>query len=516
MPTREGQVKMPLIPGIPQRPEYSSVNAYLSDLAMDIAMLVDREKKKRFREQLHIYKKMWMVYEAAQKGCWTRAMGKPEHPLNVLSRLYNSQNDPEKEVRRLAGCYSLLAFIHDSQLPKLNRINNNIIVSSDIIEQTLEATRNQIGGQSIDSKIAETHLIEEYYNRVRVDLKEYCERGTGKSEDEDLSETEEIQKAKTLSDVELFDETARKFKDRSIIPLRRNETWYDLNRSLKPWFDLAIQRLQQAGKTNEIRLLQYEYKNVLRYARGINIKSFRGFPDPRIFELASKQAAELAKKFVDIAREIEKDSVPKEPRKTGQKIESENEPQGNGGEPQAENVFQKTGDFWTVRYGGNTKHIAGDAGIQYIHFLIFKSGETFTTGKFLSEYNEKLIALACGDKILDTEAKKNYKERLKDIDIELENTKSNNDFAKQERLEDEKADITAELLKAAGFARHGKKLNPEYSKYRLSIGNAINRAIKKIDKHLPELAIHLRDSIPQLYSSTSLSYRPPEPIDWML
>lgn len=74
---------MARLPGISQRPEYTSVKAYLSDLAKDVAMLVvDSAKRKRFREQLRIYKKMWMVYEADQKGCWTPEMGKPEYPLS--------------------------------------------------------------------------------------------------------------------------------------------------------------------------------------------------------------------------------------------------------------------------------------------------------------------------------------------------------------------------------------------------------------------------------------------------
>jgi len=300
-----------------QERDYSSVKAYLLDLTIDVEKLVDnRAKKRRFREQLRTYKKIWEVWtttdEEIRKGCWKPPMERPEflhkHPLKVFTDSYNPQNAPKKEVRRLAGCYSLLAFIHDSELFHLNRINNDIIVSSEIIKQTLAAPRNIIGGGYIDRKnkeIAEMYLIEECYNRVRVDIKKHCERVTGTLKAEDLAETKKIKNAKTLSDVDLFDKTARRFEDRSIKPLRKDETWYDLDRSLKPWFDLAIQRLHQEGKTKGIGLLQYEYQNLLHYVRNINIKVLQG----NLFDLARKEAAELAKKFRDIAREIEKDSL---------------------------------------------------------------------------------------------------------------------------------------------------------------------------------------------------------------
>jgi len=46
---------MPRFPGFPERPHYNSVEAYLSELAKDIAeMVVDPVKMERFREQLKV------------------------------------------------------------------------------------------------------------------------------------------------------------------------------------------------------------------------------------------------------------------------------------------------------------------------------------------------------------------------------------------------------------------------------------------------------------------------------
>lgn len=185
-------------------------------------------------------------------------------------------------------------------------------------------------------------------------------------------------------------------------------------------------------------------------------------------------------------------------------------------EPQAENVFKKPGDFWTVRFQGETKHISDCAGFPYIRLLLSQQGKTFTTAEFLSLYNDKPVTLASGDNQLDDEGKENYKKSLADIEYHLQEAKNNNDFGTQEKLEKEKADIMATLTKAAGFGKHGKKLNSEFDKYRLSTGNAIVRAIDKIEKHIPVLAEHLRDAIPNPHSGTSLSYRPSKQINWLL
>jgi hypothetical protein len=312
---------MPRIPGFPKKPQYPSVKAYLSELAKDIAeLVVDSENIKQFREQLRIYNKLWTAWtisdEADRNGCWVPSMGRPEYPLNVFSRTYNLYYDPKKEIKRLPGFYSILSFIHDSQLPNLDKINNDI-VSSEIAEKTLSAPRHMLEARSIDSRthgedVREIYLIEEYFNHVKIDLKEHCEKDVDKTELEEIAKTAQDQQVKTLSDIELFGCLTEKFKKRTIRVLEPDETWQSLDRSLKEYFDLAIHRLQLRGLTdNKVGLLRYQYKNLLHFARGINFKSFRGFPDSSIASSARKNASELAKEFKDFAKKV-KDNLDSE------------------------------------------------------------------------------------------------------------------------------------------------------------------------------------------------------------
>jgi hypothetical protein len=286
---------MPQFPGFPERPYYNSVETYLLELAKDIAeMVVDPTKMGRFREQLKIYAQFWKEWKTAEeadlKGCWKPEMGRPEYIFNVFSLSYNPLRDPQKEAKRLAGSYALCAFVHDSQLPHLEKINENII-SKEAIEETLSAPENMNEGRRNDSM----YVIEIFFNYVKVDLQEFCKSEENKSKLKLIQQ--EIQQANKLSDIEFLELTAEKFEERSKKILSKDETWHDLDRLLRGWFESTIGRLEKLGFKDKAGLLKYFYNNLLHFAEGINIRSFRGFPDSSIVTSAIKYANELSEKI---------------------------------------------------------------------------------------------------------------------------------------------------------------------------------------------------------------------------
>ncbi len=300
---------MPIIPGSPERPHYNSVKEYLSELAKDIAeLVVDPIKMERFRDQLKIYTDFWKqwstFYEADRQGCWKPSIGRPERIFNIFSRSYKPPKDFEKDAKRLSGSYALCALIHDSQLPRPVKINIDII-PIEAIEETLSAPRNTLEARNIGNwnsgpDVREIYVIEVFFNRVNVDLRELCKSVESKSKLKSIEQ--EIQQANKLSDIEFLELTAEKFEERSKKILSKDETWHDLDRSLKGWFDSAIGRLEKLGFKDKAGLLKYFYKNLLHFAEGISIRNFRGFPDPSIVASARKNASELAEKLKDLAQ----------------------------------------------------------------------------------------------------------------------------------------------------------------------------------------------------------------------
>ena len=294
-----------------ERQEYPSVEAYLLDLAKDIAPLVKKPQvMDRFRKQIRVYAQMWERWETVQKADqenrWNPSMGKPENPLDSFDPAYNNPYDPEKESRQLPGFYSLLAFIHDKELPHLPQINNGIVTDQEVIRQTLSAPRRTLDDTFIDPRIPsgpdvrEIYLIEQCFNCVKIDLKEHFRR-EGKTEREAAASL--VTQIKGLSAAELFEHLAALFEKRAERLFREDETWRDLDRSLKPWFNEVVSLLEGVKLKEQVGLLQYWYDNLIEFARRMQISRFRGhYTNANIVSSAHGYATELAKAFGDLAQ----------------------------------------------------------------------------------------------------------------------------------------------------------------------------------------------------------------------
>jgi hypothetical protein len=308
----KGQVNMATVGSRAERPSYESVEAYLLDLAKDVALLVkNRRVMDHFREQLGLYNDMWARWETVQKADqerrWEPSMGKPEHPLDVFKATHSTPYDPEKESKQLPAFYSLLAFIHDPRLSHLPQINSGIVTDEEVVKQTLSACGNALDDRFIGPgdhgcpDIREARAIERCFNCVTIDLKEYLRR-EGRTEREAAAILH--RQIKSLSPAELIERLAALFEKRAEHLLQENETWRDMDRSLRPWFDEALSCLD-AVTYNGVGLLRYQHDNLLYLARGMQIRRFRGhYTDASIVSSAHGYAAELAEAFGYLARRM--------------------------------------------------------------------------------------------------------------------------------------------------------------------------------------------------------------------
>ncbi len=182
-------------------------------------------------------------------------------------------------------------------------------------------------------------------------------------------------------------------------------------------------------------------------------------------------------------------------------------------EKKTEYVFHKPGDSWEITYKGNTKTIADCGGMGYLKVLLREQGKSFTTQEFLSVYGNGSVRLDSGDVQLDDEAKNNYKKRLAEIDGDIQKAEQENNTVYLQELTKEKQQLIEELKKGTGFGGRKQKLGNQHSQERIGIGKAIKEAIGTIENQLPEMAVHLRESI-KPFSGIALSYSPKQPIEW--
>jgi hypothetical protein len=115
--------------------------------------------------------------------------------------------------------------------------------------------------------------------------------------------------------------------------------------------------------------------------------------------------------------------------------------------------------------------------------------------------------------ILDDQAKKEYRERLREIEADLAEAKDNNDSSRTEELHREKEALIHELKAAVGLGGRDRKASSAAERVRTSVSRNIRRSIENIREHDPKLAQFLDNSIK---TGITCSYCPDHEIAWIL
>jgi len=203
------------------------------------------------------------------------------------------------------------------------------------------------------------------------------------------------------------------------------------------------------------------------------------------------------------------------------------------------NYIRHKGECWAIRFAGNEERIyTPDIGFYYLQILLEHPGMPFSASELacavsrqvkergnrvlvpqpedISAGNEtdetKPFKYSDTDGILDIDALRSYRLRLREIDEELVAAREKNDLAETQKLANEKEWINSELSKAQGLGGTIRKLQDERDKVRNRVCNAIRRALKKIRDYDKALWDHLKKPILSL--GHTLSYVPRDGLTW--
>jgi 7-cyano-7-deazaguanine synthase in queuosine biosynthesis len=178
-------------------------------------------------------------------------------------------------------------------------------------------------------------------------------------------------------------------------------------------------------------------------------------------------------------------------------------------------VFRRRGDGWQLRFAGHElMWLRPLIGFCYIGELLRFPGKRFTlSGLLVAVHGCRAdLPLGNGGELLDVQARVAYKQRLQELDEEIDESRKNNDPATLEKHEADRDRIRSEINKA-WFRKRSKRGNSDLNRVRNSVCNAIRRAFQNIKEYEPDGAKHLT-------SSTSLGfsviYNPAEPVPWSL
>lgn len=186
-------------------------------------------------------------------------------------------------------------------------------------------------------------------------------------------------------------------------------------------------------------------------------------------------------------------------------------------------LFRREGDYWTVAFGGEVIRMRDAKGFGYLarllhhphrefHVLDLVAGDAPRGSDAASEDGLVAATLDAGV-VLDAAAKRAYRERIADLESEIEQARRWNDVERAVRVEGELDALTRELAGALGLGGRDRRAASSSERARTSVTKALRRAVERLGDELPELGAHLTLAV---HTGTFCSYAPDAkaPVAW--
>jgi hypothetical protein len=195
-----------------------------------------------------------------------------------------------------------------------------------------------------------------------------------------------------------------------------------------------------------------------------------------------------------------------------------------------ESVFIQVGDYWVIRYQGQSALVKATRGLNYLAYLLRRPGqEVHVTELLATAIDVKTLALrgssraACGDAvtarlrcafpILDSQAKTEYKRRIDELRKDAEEAERFNDFYRAARSRNEIDAIAERLAAAIGLGGRDRAAASDAERARSAVTKRIKEARDRIAQVLPALGHHFAARIKTGYFC-SYSPHPDRRVAW--
>ena len=173
------------------------------------------------------------------------------------------------------------------------------------------------------------------------------------------------------------------------------------------------------------------------------------------------------------------------------------------------NIFRKEGALWMVCFEHEVAHVPEMRGLLDISQLLARPGEEMHCLALSGQPADT----GRGVEVLDDQAKRAYRHRLREIEAELVEAESANDPGRAGRMEEERERLLDEMRKATGLGGRDRKMGDAAERARTAVTWRIRHAIKKLEAAHPALARHLGHSIK---TGVFCSYTPEKETRWFV
>jgi hypothetical protein len=170
--------------------------------------------------------------------------------------------------------------------------------------------------------------------------------------------------------------------------------------------------------------------------------------------------------------------------------------------------------MWTLTFGGTTVRLRDAKGLSDLTVLLANPGRSVAAADLVAaaDAGRPRADLSLGaDEVLDETARRRYRQRLADLETEIDEAERWADPVRAERARAEREALVAELTAAAGLAGRTRRLGDQSERARKAVTARIRDTIDHIAKVHPALGAHLAETVT---TGTWCTYSPPTPVAW--
>jgi pimeloyl-ACP methyl ester carboxylesterase len=164
-------------------------------------------------------------------------------------------------------------------------------------------------------------------------------------------------------------------------------------------------------------------------------------------------------------------------------------------------LFRREGEYWTISFGGQVVRMRDAKGLGYLSRLLRHPHREFHVLDLLvgdarrvnDTAREDGLAAATPDAgaVLDEAAKNAYRERIAELEAEIEEARRWNDLERTARAEGELDALTRELARAVGLGGRDRRAASDSERARVSVTKAVRSAVRRLEDQHPDLGRHL-------------------------
>ena len=180
-------------------------------------------------------------------------------------------------------------------------------------------------------------------------------------------------------------------------------------------------------------------------------------------------------------------------------------------EPTQRETLRPEGGVWHIEWAGTSIHVPDLKGLWHLRELVARPHLPVPALSLIGASSDVPIPRGDAGPVLDREALRQYRQRLAELDDELDHAALHRDAKRLAERSAERNALIAELKRATGLGGRPRRSGSPAEKARLNVTRTIRHAITDLSTTVPELAAHLDASI---VKGVSCCYEPRTNITW--